>query len=330
MGGKFRRIAAAAAAIATLMFNGCAVKPKTYRVGILSGSDAFLNVSEGFRAKMGQLGYVEGRNIVYDIHALNADPAGEIRIARKFVSEAVDLIFAFPTDPALYAKKAAAGTKIPVLFSNANVEGTGLIESISKPGGNVTGVRYPGPDLAIKRLEILLDLAPGVKRVYTVYDRNYPTIPPALDALHAAAKPLGVVIIEDPVSDERELRAALAGRSKGGDSGMDAILIMPDTLTQSPAGWALVSRFAAERRLPVAGSAAFEAESGAVFSYIPDNKEIGALAASIADKIFKGASAGEIFVVTPVSRLRLNHRLARELKLSISESMMRMANEVIR
>ncbi len=330
MCSKLRRVAAAAAAVATVMFNGCAVKSKTYRVGILSGSDAFLKVSEGFRAEMTELGYVEGRNIVYDMHALNADPAGEIRIARKFVSEAVDLIFAFPSEPAISAKKAADGTKIPVLFACANVERTALIESISKPGGNVTGIRHPGPDLTIKRLEILLDLAPGVKRVYAVYDRNYPAIPPALDAIRAAAKSLGVAIIEDPVSDEGELKTALARRSASGDIGVDAILIMPETLTQSPAGWALVSGFAAEHKLPVAGSAAFEAESGAVFSYIPDNKEIGALAAPIADKIFKGTSAGEIFVVTPVSRLRLNYRLARELKLSISESMMRMANEVIR
>ncbi len=91
----------AAAAIAIFAFSGCAVKPKTHRAGILSGSDAFLKVSEGFRAKMADPGCVEGRNILHDMHALNADSIAEPRIARKFVSEKIDLIPASPTEPAI-------------------------------------------------------------------------------------------------------------------------------------------------------------------------------------------------------------------------------------
>jgi putative ABC transport system substrate-binding protein len=138
--------------------------------------------------------------------------------------------------------------------------------------------------------------------------------------------------VEDPVNDVKELQAALEKRSRMRmrNTGVDAILIMPEVLTQSPEGWALISRFAYEHKLPVAGSAAFEADTGAVFSYIPDNIEIGSLAASQVDKIFKGTPAGSIFVITPDSRLRLNFKLARKLGLSISENMLSLANEIIR
>jgi putative ABC transport system substrate-binding protein len=313
-----------------LILIGCSPKPKVCRVGILSGSDAFINIADGFKMKMAEMGYEEGKNIIYDMQALNADPAGERIIARRFVSDKVDLILAFPTEPALSAKEASQGTDIPVVFVSANIEGINLVESVSKPGGNITGVWYPGPDLTVKRLEILLELAPWVKRLYITYNPNYPAIPPALLALRPAAASLGVILTEDPVNDVKELRVALKERAKPGVNGIDAILIMPEILTQSPEGWSLISRFAEEHHVPVAGSAAFEADAGAVFSYIPDNVEIGKLAASQAEKIFKGTPAGSIFVITPESRLRLNYKLAQKLGLRVSESIISLASEIIR
>jgi putative ABC transport system substrate-binding protein len=313
-----------------LLLSGCNPKPKVYRVGILSGLDAFINIADGFKAKMAELGYREGKNIIYDMQAVNADPAGERRIAKKFVSDNVDMIVAFPTEPAMAAKTASAGTDIPVVFVCATIEGNSLIESVSRPGGNITGVRFPGPDLTVKRLELLLKLAPRVKRVYITYDLNYPAIPSTLKALRPAAASLGVTLVEDPVSNVKELQAVLQKRARTSDLGIDAILIMPEILTQSPEGWRLVSTFAKEHHVPIAGSAAFEADTGAVFSYIPDNVEQGRLAASLADKIFNGAPARGIFVVTPDARLRLNYTLARKLGLTAHESLMSLASEIIR
>ncbi len=313
-----------------LLLSGCNSKPKVYRVGILSGSDTFINIADGFKAKMTELGYREGKNIIYDMQAVNADPVGERRIAGKFVSDKVDLMFAFPTEPAIAAKKAAEGTKIPVVFAMAGIEGNNLIESVSHPGGNITGVRYPGPDLVVKRLETLLELAPRVKRVYVIYDPHYPNARPALEALRPAASSLGVTLVEDPVNNVKELRAALKKRTQSKDIGIDAMLIMPEILTQSLEGWRLVSEFAKEHNVPIAGGAAFEADRGAVFSYIPDNVDQGKMAALLVDKIFKGAPAGSIFVVTPEARLRLNYKLARKLGLTVSESMLSRASEIIR
>ena len=143
-----------------VFLGGCGEKKqKMYRVGILSGADPFINITDGFKAKMAELGYVEGKNISYDFQKLNVNPVGEKRAAEKFVQDKVDLIFAFPTEPALAAQAATQGTDIPVVFAMAGIEGNNLVESVSKPGGNVTGLRFPGPELTVKRLELLHELA---------------------------------------------------------------------------------------------------------------------------------------------------------------------------
>jgi len=109
--------------MACVFISGCDEKTeKVYRVGIVSGARAFIKIADGFKAKMTELGYIEGKNIVYDLHELDADPAEEERVARKFVEDKVDLIFAFPTGPSFAAKAAAQGTNIPVVFALAGIE----------------------------------------------------------------------------------------------------------------------------------------------------------------------------------------------------------------
>jgi putative ABC transport system substrate-binding protein len=314
-----------------LLVSGCgAPKPKVYRVGILSGVDAFASMADGFKAKMTELGYVEGKNIVYDLQKVNADPAGEQQALRKFVADKVDLIFVFPTEPAVAAKAATQGTDIPVVFAFANLEGVDLVKDVREPGGNITGVRYPGPDLAVKRFEFLRELMPNLKRLWITYDANYPATKSALEALRLAASSEGVTLVEVPITSVADIQADLQARAKLADIGMDAILIMPELLSQSPDGWAAISKFASEHKVPIAGSAGFEADTGAVFSYIPDNVETGKLAAPLADKILRGTPAGTIPVVTPESHLRINYALAQELGLAVPEGLLSQAAEIIR
>src|SRR3954462_11004985 len=106
-----------------LVLSGCgATAPKVYRFGILSGLDFFANTADGFKAKMTELGYVEGQNITYDIQKTNVDPAAEEQILNKFVADKVDLIFVFRTELSLAANKAIQGTDIPVVFAQAFTE----------------------------------------------------------------------------------------------------------------------------------------------------------------------------------------------------------------
>jgi len=310
---------------AALSSCGKKTQEKVYRVGIVSGAEAFVNIADGFKAKMTELGYVESENIIYDLQKLSADPAGVERVVRKFVADKVDLIFAFPTEPALAAKAATKGTNIPVVFAMAGIE-----ESITQPGGRITGVRYPGPEDTVKRLEILRELVPHAKRIYLIYDPNYPNASMALGGLRPTASSSGITLVEDPVNNVKELQAALHARAALYDIGIDAILIMPDILNHSPDGFGAILKFANEHKVPIGGGMDFTADLGAMFSFVPDNVEQGRMVALLADKIFKGTPAGSIMVVTPPSRLRLNYKVIQELGLTVPGGLLGRADEIIR
>jgi putative ABC transport system substrate-binding protein len=317
--------------VVCLFLTGCGKETQTlYRVGIIGGVDAFRDIAEGFKSKMTELGYVEGKNIVYDIQVANMNPVEQREVAEKFVKDKVDLIFSFATEPSEAAKAATRGTDIPVVFCIAGIEGNGLVESVRHPGGNITGVRYPGPDLVVKRFEILLDLAPHIKRLYIPYDPSYPNSPPALYALRQIARTKGVTLVETIVYSVEEIESRLQARARLDDIGMDAIQILPEALTQSPAGWAAISTFAAEHKLPLVGSVLFSVKIGGVFSYCIDFAENGELAAPLADKILRGTQAGTIPLVTPEAHLWLNYTRIQELGLTVPEGMLSLAEQIIR
>jgi putative ABC transport system substrate-binding protein len=141
---------------------------------------------------------------------------------------------------------------------------------------------------------------------------------------------MGLTLVEDPIKNLEELRAALQKRAALDDIGIDAILMMPDILTHSSEGFSEILKFANEHKVPIAGIIAHTADLGAVFSYSPDTFEIGILAAIQTDKIFKGTPAGTIMVVTPPMYLRLNYKVIKELGLDVSEGLLHMAKEIIR
>ena len=314
-----------------LLLPGCTDKKlKVYKVGMICGLDRMAPIADGFKAKMAELGYTEGKNITYYLKIVAADSAEQRLIADKFVADGVDLIVAFPTEPAVAAKAAVKGTKIPLLFANAGIEGTDLVADILNPGGNLTGVRFPGPDITIKRFEFLMDIAPRVKRIYIPYEPDYPNNLPALTAIRPVASSKGITLVEKPITDITDLQADLEKRRTSGSIGMDAIMIMPEILMQSPDYWAIIRKFAEEFNLPIAGAAAAFASQGALFSYAPTPLEIGALAATQADKIFNGIPASTIPVFTPECHLRINYRVAQRLGFKVPEGVLRMAHEVIR
>jgi putative ABC transport system substrate-binding protein len=316
--------------IGSLFLSGCgAEKPEVYRVGIIGGG-TFTVIIEGFKAEMTELGYVEDQNIVYDWPDAGADLAEAQPIAEKFVNDKVDLIFTSSTPAALAAKAATQGTDIPVVFTYAATEETNLVESVRQPGGNITGVRYPGPEQISKRLEILLELAPEVKRVWIGYDKNNSNNNQALETLRPAASSLGVTLVEVPAATLEEVEADLAARAAADDLGLDAIILMPDGFNHAPDGLAMYSEFAAEHKVPLGGSFPYTVEQGAVFGNANDLVKVGELAAPLANKILKGTPPGTIPVVTPEQDLWINYKVAQELGLAVPEGLLAMALEVIR
>jgi putative ABC transport system substrate-binding protein len=316
--------------MAAVLLSGCVKTPRAYRVGILVGTDTMVPIADNFMARMAELGYIEGKNIAYDVQKSNAERTEEKRIADKFVTDEVDLVFAFPGQPAGVVKAAAKGTKIPIVFANAVIEGNDLVDSVRSPGGNITGVRVPSPDLTLKSFESLLELTPKAKRIMAVYDPNYPTNPLVLDALRLAASSSNVILQEVRVPRAPDTQAVLQELEKSGDTDMDAILLLPDTLPQSSEASGAIVAFADKHRVPVGGGARTLLQRGIVLTASTDQGEQGGLAASLADKIFKGTPAGTIPVVTTQPHLFINYKKAKELGMTVPEGLLRQASDIVR
>ncbi|MBN1409208.1 MAG: ABC transporter substrate-binding protein [Spirochaetales bacterium] len=280
--------------------------------------------------KMNTLGYIEGKNIVYDLRQAYNDAVQARQICEKFIKDNVDLIFAFSTQAAVIAKNVTEKTKIPLIFTIVNIEDTGIIKSIQEPGGNITGVRSPSIELPVKNLEIMLELLPDLKKIYLPYAANYPAIYTGLKALHATAKTAGISVTDLPVSELKDLENDLKARDSMQNIGIEAILCLPESLVQSPEGFKLLSDFADKHKIPIGGLIPWEITKGATYVTGIDMHEMGQLAAPLADKVLKGTKAGTIPVVSPELHLRINYKRALELGITVPKGLLLQADEIIR
>jgi putative tryptophan/tyrosine transport system substrate-binding protein len=187
---------------------------KVYHVGILAGITVLDEIIDGFKEGMAELGYVEGKNIIYDIKKFDNDPPEEKKAAEKFVEERDDLIFSYATGTTLIAKEATKGTNISLVFAIGDTEQGNLINNIRQPGGHITGIRDSSRENTIKRLEMLHEIAPNAKRICVVYEKNYPNNVPVLESLRPAASFLGVSLVEIPVTDAEGIKTNLEARDK--------------------------------------------------------------------------------------------------------------------
>ena len=318
--------------IVTLILSGCGSlqKPKQYKVGILLGLESVAPIGEGFKAGMADLGYVEGENIVYDVQVTNFDIANYQTILKKFIAEEVDLIVVSPTDATMEAKKITEGTDIPVVFSYAFTEGMGIIDSVREPGGNITGVRFPGVDITLKRYEMMRTIAPDAKRIWMPYQRGYPIVPPQLAALKPLAEADGITLIEFPADNAAEIQAELEKRAAADDIGMDAILALVEPLMVNPDAFTATVKFAYDHKLPFGGRYNTSGEYSSIFGVNVDFLECGRLAAPLADKVLKGTPAGTIPVVSPENFIQINYKIAQQFGLTVPEGVLEQADEIIR
>jgi putative ABC transport system substrate-binding protein len=325
---KFRRqiiLLAALLVVVCMFLSSCSEKKtKVYRVGILSGLDFLAGTFDGFKAKMTELGYVEGDNIIYDIHRTNFEPEREKQILKQFVEDKVDLIFTFPTEVSMAAKAATQGTEIPVLFANAFIEGFDLVKSVRNPGDHITGVQYPSRDIAIKSLEILLEVAPQAKRILLPYMEGYPTVPHQLEVLRPATASLGITLVELPVTSAADIEADLQARAQSADLGIDAIMHIAEPVATLPDVTAVISKFVAEHKMAYHGTG-----GKCVFILTVDPVQVGKQAAPLADKILKGTPAGTIPVVSADPVLTINYKAAQELGINVSEGLLAKADKII-
>jgi putative ABC transport system substrate-binding protein len=315
---------------ALLLSGCCQKKPKVYRVGVLSGLEFVADITDGFKEGMTELGYIEGENIVYDVQRTDFDMEKYRSILQQFVADDVDLIFVFPTEASMEAKAATAGTDIPVVFNFALIEGMGIVDSVREPGGNITGVRYPGPDIALKRFEIMRELAPEATRMLIPYQAGYPIVEPQLEALLPVAEAAGITLIEAPAADAAELEAALQTHVQPDGVDFDAILFLAEPLAVTPAPFAVMGKFAYEHKIPIGGALMAAEGYESVFGVNVNILASGKQAAPLADKILRGTPAGTIPVVSAENFIQINYKAAQQLGLTVPEGLLSEADEVIR
>jgi putative tryptophan/tyrosine transport system substrate-binding protein len=316
-----------------LLLSGCgSAAPKVYHVGVLSGLDAFAPAIDGLKSKMTDLGYTEGKNIVYDVQKTNVDMDAYNKITQKFVADKADLIFVFPTEAAMVTKAATQGTNVPVVFdlSFTDVTGIDLINSVREPGGNITGVRFPSVDIASKRLEILLEMIPTAKRIFVPYLKDYPNVPGELDAIRPLAQKAGVTLTEFAAASPQDLQAELDKRAAAGDVGMDAILLIAEPLSITPDFFAVLGKFGYDHKIPIGGAPMQVGDYGSIFGLLPDAKRAGEQAAPLVDKVLKGTPAGTIPVVTTDSDFQINMKAVQAMGVTVPDGLLQVANKIIR
>jgi putative ABC transport system substrate-binding protein len=295
---------------------------KIARLGVLvfgtPETDSFPIIRRGLAG----LGYVEGRNIVFEHRYADGRPERLPDLASDLVRTKPDVIVAAGGDVAPFAKQATSTIPIVMITSADPVQG-GLVASLARPGGNVTGVTFVSSELAGKRLQFLKEAVPAVARVAVLSNPDHPD--DELRATQAAGRSLGVHIqpLEVRRRDDIEGAIALAHRER-----MEAVIVVSSRLMTL--NRARILSLAGDNRMPLASGWGPWAAEGGLLSYGPDLDVVIRSSASYVDRILKGARPAEIPVEQPTKfALVINLKTARRFALTIPPSLLQRADQVI-
>jgi len=304
-------------------------REKVPRVGYLNPGSLSDPVSqrrlEAFRQGLRDLGYVEGQNIAIESRWAEGKYDRYPALAADLVRLKVDVIVA-QGGAATQAVQQATRT-IPIVMSIVlDPVGSGLVPSLARPGGNVTGTSFMGPDLVGKQLQLLKEVVPKVSRVALLRNPANPASAQGLRDAEAAARALGVRLQALEARDPQEIDSAFAAmtRERAG-----ALLIFPDPIFGNQRRQ--IAELAAKRRLPaIHGGLPEYAEAGGLMVYSPNILDLKRRAATYVDKILKGAKPADLPVEQPTKfELVINLKAAKALGLTIPPSLLRRADQII-
>lgn len=300
---------------------------RMYQVGVMITDDTYLAPVEGFKEGMKELGYAEGQHIIYQVRNAKLDREALRRFAQEFVQQRMDLIFTATYIGAQVAKEATATVGIPVVFGPAgDPVDTGLVQSITASGNNLTGVSTLSLELTAKRLEMLTRLVPKVRRVAILFNPEDRFSQDVVKVTYRAAERLGLTLIERHGRDADEIQAAVESLRR---DQVDAVFALPDVLVNNQVS--VLSAIARDRKLPYIVHIRSLAERGALASYGINTYQIGRQAARLADKILNGARPAEIPIETPRKlELVINLRVAKEIGLAVPNQLLREADVILR
>lgn len=296
---------------------------KVYRIGVFHvGLDHVPPSLDTLREGLKVLGYEEGRNLRLDWRNLPDEDAAHAT-AREFTRDRVDLIVAFENQTARAAKAATA--EIPVVFLHVtDPVAEGLVKTLARPGGNLTGFVYYVVSTA-KRLELFKEVVPRLRRVLILVDPHDPVAPRYLAEVQKAADILKLRLVQRGAADQTDLYRVFDAIKPGEVDGVISASVDLDIKFTS-----LLIGLASAKRLPLASYRKEWVHEGALFSYAPDIASVGAPAAQYVDRILKGARPGDLPVVQPTKfELVLNMRTAKALGLTIPQSLLLRADQVI-
>ena len=301
---------------------------RIHRIGILFPSSAsfFPARVEAFRQRLRELGYVEGKNIVIEYRYAEGKGERLPDLAAELVQLKVDVIVTTSPSATLAAKKASA--TIPIVFGAAtDPVGAGIVSSLARPGGNITGLSQMAPDLDGKRLELLKEAFPKVTRVAFLW-RAGGTRRGNLDLteMEAAAKALGLKLISLDVRSLDDFDSAFARAKR---EGAQALITTTGSLIYTQQRQVL--DFAAKNRLPAMYPASVFVEAGGLMSYAPSYTDLFRRAADFVDKILKGTRPADLPVEQPTKfEFVINLKAAKQIGLTIPPNVLARADKVIK
>jgi putative ABC transport system substrate-binding protein len=315
--------AALATALALLPASVASEAPvgKTYRVGYLSSA---ASVFEPFRDALRDLGYVEGRNLMIETRLaagrLDQLPA----LAADLVRARVDVIAAV-SPPAIKAAKDAT-TTIPIVmaFSSVDPVQSRFVDSLARPGGNITGVAMIADEISGKRVALLKDMLPRATRIAVLTQANHTSSPSQVNAARPTAKNLGIELDVFEVRDSRDYNTAFAAVTKRAPG---LFVVANPTFFDDRQH---LAASAAKYRLPILCEWREMAEAGCLMSYGPNISDLYRRAAAYVDRIARGAMPADLPVEQPTKfELVINLKTAKALGLTVPRTLLLQADQII-
>jgi len=298
---------------------------KAYRIGFLGNSTAALeaNLVGPFREGLRELGYVEGRNVQIEYRWAEGKYERFPELVAELVALKVDVLVTAGTPAALAVKRAT--TTIPlVMVAVGDPVGTGLVASLARPGGSMTGLTSIAPDLEGKRLELLREAVPKLSRVSVIWNPANPFHVTAEKEARSAAQVLQMKVHSVGVRTAQELDPAFVAIVKERPG---AFIVLADRIFLHNRG--RIVDFAARHRLPAVYAYRELVEAGGLMSFGPNYADMHRRAATFVDKILKGAKPADLPVEQPTKfELLINLKTAKALGLTIPPSLLARADEV--
>ena len=299
---------------------------KVYRIGMLETRSTVLNAAniDAFRQGLRELVYTEGQNLEIVYRSSDGRDERFPSLASELVRLKVDLILTRGTPAALAAKRATRTIPI-VMAASADPVGSGLVASLGRPGGNVTGLSSADIEAYAKRFELLRAMVPKLARIAAILDMSNPVIPPQWHVVEATARSLGIHAQLLDVRRPQDLGRAFDAAAK---QRAEALIVGVGSITQG--NLRTIADLAAKQRLPSIYGAKEYVDFGGLITYGASDPHMYRRAATFVDKIFKGAMPSDLPVEQPTTfELAINLKTAKALGLTILQSLLQQADQVI-